>query len=745
MASPWILAPLAVGAGAALITRGLFFAMVPGLLLLTWAVAKRRRGIFLLAVVVLLSTFRTGLIHREFQREQLPHRVSGRGAVLSVGEGFIEVAHGGRRLPIYTQEPFALGEVVAFRGKTRPLLPAMNPGNDSAFLTALSYGTSAPLQPTQLVRTGEREYLHWLRGRVHQWARGQLERVSTHPELFMRLIFNEGQGGVDLAAYESLDLIHLLSISGLHLGVILLLLEEIFRRLTLPYTPGRVLLFFLLLSYLFLAGFPVGGMRILLSLSFRQLALLLGYRPNGHYALGFSATVLLILWPFTALRRGFLFSYGAALALIQLRAPLASLLFSREGPLSRSLSSSLAISLGNLPLLLESQGGFSLVGILANTVMIPIYTAILVLGILLLPLASVPLLGPGLGIAADGLVGLSAQLVGALAQAAWKFPLGAMAPFPALLYLAALYLLPGLVSDFSRNMGRLLILQGLISLALLLTLGPGLLPAFQVTQLYVGQGDCAHIAQGGYNFLVDTGGSPFGGQPTQTYVLPYLKAQGIHQLDAVFISHFDEDHMGGLGELLEEIKVKRIIAAAPPAGERPPQLPQKIHYLEEFYWEAEGFSLRSIPHPLGREENDRSQILLWTFPQGSFLFTGDLSREAEDEILWPRATVLKVGHHGSKTSTGPQLLREVDPQLALISAGVGNAYGHPHREVTEALRKRGIPTLSTQQLGAIHITPKGAGLAVRGHLEDRGSLPFTLAYGLLLTAVSFYLTLELRK
>ena len=228
--------------------------------------------------------------------------------------------------------------------------------------------------------------------------------------------------------------------------------------------------------------------------------------------------------------------------------------------------------------------------------------------------------------------------------------------------------------------------------------------------LDVGQADCALLECGGEYMLIDGGNIGDG-----RMVIAYLQELGVEELKAVVCTHAHEDHVGGLPSVLAVYPVKQVFA---------PTKTYASKVFDDFLYYTDQQRLEvTIPAPgdemtLGQaqitvlgplksyaETNDTSIVMKVVFGETSFLFTGDMEVLAENDLLENgtdlKADVLKVGHHGSDTSTGYRFLYEVDPTYAVISVGEGNKYGHPNDITLSRLNDAECTIFRTDHLGTV--------------------------------------------
>lgn len=215
-------------------------------------------------------------------------------------------------------------------------------------------------------------------------------------------------------------------------------------------------------------------------------------------------------------------------------------------------------------------------------------------------------------------------------------------------------------------------------------------PFFNVYMLDIGQGDCTLIVEPFMRsaVMIDCGQNLYRDN-VEEIIDPFLKAHHISKLDALILTHEDFDHSGGLEALKEKVEIKQIVQTSN----------QKIDVDYPF------FSL--LEDRKSNNENDNSIISYFIYDGIQYLWTGDAGIEIEEQFMKAyselEVDVLKLGHHGSSTSSSYAFLKEIQPQLGLISVGANNRYGHPDNEVISNCDKLNIDLLMTKDVGMIHI------------------------------------------
>lgn len=239
--------------------------------------------------------------------------------------------------------------------------------------------------------------------------------------------------------------------------------------------------------------------------------------------------------------------------------------------------------------------------------------------------------------------------------------------------------------------------------------------------LNVGQGDATYIrTANGDDILIDGGKNEAG-----PVVVDYLKQLGVKDLEVLISTHPDEDHVGGLDTVLQKFEVKSVYA---------PKVAHTTDTYKDFLLavKSEGLTIKeakagvSIPlegitakfvgpvKSYGNDLNDWSAVLHLAYGKTSFLFTGDAETKAEVDMIGAKALlkadVLKVGHHGSDTSTSAEFLKAVAPKYAVISVGADNSYGHPKKSILDRLAKAKATTYRTDAKGTVTAVSDGTKL-----------------------------------
>lgn len=526
--------------------------------------------------------------------------------------------------------------------------------------------------------------------------------------------------------YRSAGLIHLLVVSGTQVSILIGVCLSFCRFLKMPLWPAVIGTSLFNLMLVLVTGGGASIMRAGIMGEIALIGLLFEREKETYAALALSALILLVIDPNNIFNIGFQLSFAATLGLVYVAPALG------KGLLATSLAPLLTTS----PLIFYYFSQLSPGALLANLLVLPWLEFLVILGFatiltgfIFMPLAQI--FGGTLWLLLLSL-DLIAKVIAGLPGAIFYLP----APSWPLIagYYVFLLVAIGLAKrgNFWRLTGkRALIICCFAAMILVwhLAAAPaGLGPSeLTVTFLDVGQGDCALIeTPSGGKILVDGGGKESADTKAQTgvgekVVVPFLRRKGINKLSLVVLTHPHLDHFGGLIPVLEKIKVAQLIdnggESNSPAYRRFRRLVEqnRIKYQRGILGQVLdlGGSIKGeILHPafdLKGEPNTDSLVIRLLYGKISFMLTGDLDQQGEEEMLGlPLAsTVLKVGHHGSRTSTSDEFLDRVKPRIAVISAGRRNRFRHPHQSTLKKLAARGIRTYRTDLNGAVVVATDG--------------------------------------
>lgn len=512
---------------------------------------------------------------------------------------------------------------------------------------------------------------------------------------------------------------HLIAVSGSHLAIVGFVIESALQKTRCSRWLQRMLLTVTLVAYAAFTGASPSAVRACCMVFATLVANGAGRRRHGVSALFVTMSFFVLLRPTVLFDMGFQLSCTSVFAILCFcpYATYALVELGMPSGVASMLSVTLCSQLATLPITIPAFGTFSIIAPLANAVIGPVVSVLLAVSIVLVPFSLlaplhawalvVPMIAARCALFFE-------QLFAAVPGASVSVPPDSM----------RIYLVPCLLAIllvwWPRPQARPMA-AGLVCLALLAVIPYVYWDRFSpasVTVLDVGQADAILIRQGGTVALVDCG--------LDERVVSALVRNNVHHIDAVFVTHWDEDHWGGLPAVLEQFSVGTIAVAADALEDAPAEVVGRpgVSYRQVTRGDTIGigdFRARVMwPfESVDGEGNEDSLVLLLTYAQESrrlrMLLTGDA--ELNQERVFAQEVgdidVLKLGHHGSKVSVDGELLDVLKPELSLASAGAGNRYGHPSDECKAAVQKAGGAFACTIEHGDITVAPTAKGFAMR--------------------------------
>ena len=628
-----------------------------------------------------------------------------------------------------------IGDCVIAGGTVRKLHGYGNPGRVDTVKSARAKGITAQLSAGKGgVRLEPQEKLLFLRQleRVRAQYLSAMQRVmpAADAAAIFAMLFGgyEGIRSELLEAFTTTGIVHILSVSGSHITILAASIAWLGGLLRLRRGITALLVALAIILYSLLAGCvpPVlraGAMGLL-----TFLALVLEREKDAQRFLTIIGMVMLLWSPLSLYDISFQLSFAATAGLLYMGERLRSCLKGLPVLVAASLAITISAQLFTLPFLAWYFHVVSISSLLANFIVVPIVEFMIVLGLLAGLIAFVlPFIGRLIFVLDSLLLGLVYELTRFIAA----LP-GSQLYMPSMgVGMSCLYYL-GLGIWLQPQERRALLWQWCWKYRQALVGGFACLAFFaagwQLTRplqlavhfIDVGQGDAALIVTPhGRAFLIDTGGTrdarfDVGGR----VVVPYLLHYGVRSLDGILLTHAHEDHAAGTAGILRKLSVASVLIGSEGKEEyaksmklsfADPMLKRFVPLQEGQCIEVDGVSIEILYAPAASgpvaSGNELSNVIRVRYGQASFLFTGDLVRAQESILLrrhaLPQSSVLKVAHHGSKTSTSQEFLQAAAPRWAVIGVGADNSFGHPHAEIMQRLADQGIETYRTDEHGAV--------------------------------------------
>lgn len=534
-------------------------------------------------------------------------------------------------------------------------------------------------------------------------------------------------------AFVAAGLVHILSISGLHVGIIAASITLLLQSARLPQRVAAAATIVTISVYVGILGAQPPAVRAAVMVS----AIILGkfsQRPTSPWALLAVGAFIPLIQPRTVTNLGYQLSVAGMAALIAGAAFTKRYLQPRiEGwrlKVYGEMSTSVIATLVTAPLIAWVFGRISLVGPVANVAATPIVAVLQPMLFLALLLAPVP---AAAGFVADA----SRPLLRALEFCAQSFaaiPGGVLEVAPSwpsiICALAAVCgLVVALVSRFPAR--PLIVSAACFAGGVLAPFAETHSGRFEMHVLDVGQGDAILLrTPAGRWIVVDAGRAWRGGDAGRSTVIPYIRKRG-GDVAAFVLSHPHMDHVGGAATVLHALRPRVFRDAAYAGGNVAYRASLQVAASDGIPWArvrpgdsmvVDGLKLHFLAPDSAwtsglSDANEASTVLLATYGVVRFLLAGDAEQGEEQWLIENstslRADVLKVGHHGSPTSSGDEFIRRVCPRIAVISVGAINSYGHPSADVVAAFRRLGATVIRTDQAGTIVLSSDGEGIEIK--------------------------------
>ncbi len=488
--------------------------------------------------------------------------------------------------------------------------------------------------------------------------------------------------------YQKIGVSHLFAVSGMHVSLISIVLLKLLNKIK---ERKRYIIVSIFLSiYLFLTNFTISMVRATFQfiLFFINKSFKLNIDNSNLVLLLFS--ILVIINPYNIYNIGFLFSFIISFTLIR-----CSKLIKGKF-IIKSLKTSLISFFSSMPVLINNFFEVNFLGIILNIIYIPFVSYIL------FPLSLVTVLFPSLDNILYMFISYFEKITDFFSNIKFlSFSICKMNIFLIIMYyIIFIYILKRKKSLVYK------IIIAIISLIFLIN--NGRIVNSEVSILDVGQGDSSLIRLKNKNILIDTGGN-INYDISKNILIPYFKSVGIKKIDYLVLTHGDYDHMGEAINLVENFKVEKVIFNCGSYNDLENELIEVLDKKKIKYYSCikelniDNNKLHFLQTKEYDNENENSNVIYTELNGYKFVFMGDAGVEKEKDILEKynvsKIDVLKIGHHGSKTSSDKNFIDEMNPKYSVISVGKNNRYGHPNKEVLNNLDNSKI--YRTDQDGSI--------------------------------------------
>lgn len=496
-------------------------------------------------------------------------------------------------------------------------------------------------------------------------------------------------------SYRINGISHLFSVSGMHINFFVSIIYLYLNKITYNKRIKYLITNIFIITYLIL--FPSSSllrsavMSILYSINY-----LLKLKIKKIDILLLTLGVSLLINPFIIYDLGYIYSYTITFFLV-----LSSSTLKKKNKINKIIYISLLSFLVSIPITIYNSYEINIISILLNIILVPI------ISIIILPLTILTYIFPIL----DSILYLFTNTLETISLFISKINITKIIfPKPSLL-IVVLYYIIFLLSYQNKKYFYLNII-----LLIIIYISPYLNSNFEVLMFEVGEADC-HLIKYPYNkntILIDTGKNEY---KIKNEVIPYLKSIGIKKIDYLIITHGDLDHIGGSITLINNFQVKNVVLNKGTFTDLEKELIKNLNKKKIPYQininkiNLSNHTIYLLNNTKYNNENDNSIITYFTYQKYKFLYMGDASITTEDNLLenynLNNISILKVGHHGSNTSSSKDFISQINPSISLISVGENNIYHHPNKEVINNLSKSRIYRTDINNMVKLTINSKG--------------------------------------
>lgn len=535
--------------------------------------------------------------------------------------------------------------------------------------------------------------------------------------------------------FENASLTHMIAISGTHFSYVILIMtyiNNIIKRKRL----GQLLTIIVIVLFMYITGNTASVVRSGIMAIMIIIASILQKRPDVWNNIAISLLIQIINNPYIIFDIGLQLSYGGVIGILTFYKKISKILLkNKKNKISTYILNTISITISAniliIPIILIHFNTISLSFIISNLIASPILGLVIIITFILVVTSLIlrSLINPFWKA-----LNILLKIFIAITSICANLPLSKIyVPTPKFILIIIFYAIILLMSKLSTNRRHKIVKRYLISSLIIIILLNFIVPILaskrnnlEINFIDVGQGESTLIRVNNKNILIDGGGSLDSDNfdTGEKILFPYLLDRGIYAIDYVIVSHFDADHCQGLDYVMKNMKVKNAIISG--LGQESNEYNTfiklakkqntKIIYVKKGDIIKIKDAIIEILYPdnekiVENPKNNNAIVCKVEWRKFSILFTGDIEEKAERKILKMyennleklKSSILKVGHHGSKTSSTKEFIQAVNPKIALIGVGKNNKFGHPNSGVMERLEMIGCKIYRTDKSGEITI------------------------------------------
>ena len=591
---------------------------------------------------------------------------------------------GKEKVIIKTKENYNIGDLVELKGKIE--LPNKNtiPNLFNYKNYLKSKNINITIKPTSIKLLKQNKKIKY---KIKENIINYIEKYKTKEYLKTFILGDNSNLEKNiLTSYQTNGISHLFAVSGMHLSlfsnILLLILKKINKNETINYL--IIIIFFIFFA--FLTNYTPSILRALILYILTTLNKQLNLNIKTIYLLIIDLIILLLYNPFYIYNIGFIYSFIITASLIITP----KIINKQKQYIKKILLTSTISFITSIPISINNFHEINIISPITNLIFVPL------ISLIIFPLSLLTLLIKPL----DNILLIATKILENLSLLIEKLKINIiLSHIP--WYMIIIYYITIIIFIKGLEQKQIKKLLPLILIIVIHTNIKNMSTITRITSLDVGQGDSTLIELNNKNILIDTGGRPNSSTSlVLNKTIPYLKSLGIKKIHYAVLTHGDFDHMGEAINLVNNFKVEKVIFNCGPYNDLEKELIKVLDKKKIKYYSCikelniDKNKLYFLQTKEYDNENDNSNVIITELDGYKFMFMGDASITTEKEIMsiynLPDIDVLKVGHHGSKTSSSEEFINEINPKYSIISVGKNNRYGHPNKEALSNLKKSKI-------------------------------------------------------